>query len=97
MSTTSEAASLATEGHTTDGDQLISITTKEGVSYWFARRNQTTLELREIDDADGNSVGSEVVAGVVYEDLPDEVRRVLKVEGFRMVARDGFLAGVINR
>lgn len=90
MSTVANS-SLSMDGETDGGDDLLSVETNDGERYWFAERDRTTLELRSIDYNDG-TVPSSVVSGMVYEDLPQEVRVALKRDGYRMVGRNSFLA-----
>ncbi len=95
QTTTSEAPSLVHEGNTADGSRLMSIEADDGVKYWFRERNQTTLQLQTVDDESGENLPSEVVADIHYEDLPDEVRVVLKREGFRMTGKNSLLGEVM--
>ncbi len=95
QTTASEAPSLVHEGTTADGSRLMSITADDGRKFWFRERNQTTLQLQTVDDADGETLPSDVVAGIHYEDLPREVRVVLKREGFRMTGKNSLLGEVM--
>ena len=90
-----DAPPLINEGHVASGDRLMSIQTDD-MKYWFAERSRTTLELWSIDTSAGDAVPSEVVAGTVYEDLPCEIRLTLKLEGYRMVQKNGLLASVMS-
>jgi len=91
-----DAPRLVAEGHVANGDRLMSITAYDGMTYWFAERSRTTLELRSIDDSSGEEVESEIVAGTHYEDLPAEVRKTLKLEGYRMKAKNSLIAKVMQ-
>jgi len=90
------APHLVDEGHTASGDRLLSITC-EGVRYYYAERNSTTLELRSMERVDsGQGVPTEVVASVSCMDVPDGVRLTLKLHGFRMTGRNSRLVGVMQ-
>ena len=90
-----DAPPLINEGHAANGDRLMSIQT-DVRKYWFAERSRTTLELWSIDTEEGESVASEIVTGTHYEDLPPKVRMTLKLEGYRMVQKNGLLASVMS-
>lgn len=92
----SDAPELVHEDELDSGDRLMSIQANDGTRYWLAERSQTTLELRSIDGPEGDSLPSGVVAGMVYEDLPAEVRLSLKVEGYRMSGRNSLMMDVMG-
>ena len=85
---------LVEDGWTEGGDDLLSVETESGERYFFAKRDPTTLELRSID-CQGRPVPSDVVSGMSYEDLLPEIRAVVKRDGYRMIPRNGFLAGLM--
>lgn len=89
------APELVDEGPADSDNALYSITV-EGVRYYLVERNPTTLQLKSMEQAEsGEGIPSDVVAGIRYEDLPDQVRLTLKVEGYRMVGKNSLLAGVM--
>jgi len=91
-----DAPELVYDGHVASGDRLMRIQANNGVTYWYRERSGTTLELRDIHDPSGDSLPTEAAAHTVYEDLPAEVRKTLKLEGYRMVQRNGMLAGLMD-
>lgn len=86
---------LVEEDETEDGARILS-TTCDGVRYWFTEVNATTLQVREVEVVGGGSLGSGVVDGVRYEDLPPGVRMVVKRAGYTVVSRGGVLAEVME-
>lgn len=87
------APNLVDEGDTESG-KLYSVKA-EGVRYYLIEKNPTTLQLQSMETECDGGIPSSVVAGTRYEDLPNEVRLTLKVEGYRMVGKNSLLLEVM--